>query len=87
MLRNEDKRKINANSNDDSDSFDEDQVFNKGKNMQKLDAGKFEQYNKYLNVLLLKFGDPFLAQKYKQYMNFKRRGKVEERKANFYERM
>lgn len=43
-------------------------------------------YTKYLNILMLKTGDSYVAKQYEKYLKHKRKGKVEE-KRNFYDRM
>eukprot|EP00347_Sterkiella_histriomuscorum_P014161 403361930 len=69
----------------DSEFYDEDKLINM--RTDALDNAKFSVYNKYLNVLLLKTGDPFVAQQYNNYLRIKRKGKNEEKQKNFYERM
>lgn len=44
---------------EDSDTIDEEKLMSMRTNA--LDNAKFSVYNKYLNVLLLKTGDPFVA--------------------------
>eukprot|EP00347_Sterkiella_histriomuscorum_P024345 403331448 len=69
----------------DSEFYDEDKLINM--RTDALDNAKFSVYNKYLNVLLLKTGDPFVAQQYNNYLRIKRKGKNEEKQKSFYERM
>ncbi|CDW80942.1 UNKNOWN [Stylonychia lemnae] len=68
----------------DSDFIDEEKLLKVGSDS--LDNAKFGLYNKYLNVLLLKTGDPFVAQQYQKYLRIKRKGH-EQKKQNFYQRM
>ena len=69
-----------------SESVDEEMIL-KDKEQFKSGKGKFHLYNKYLNVLLLKTGDPFVAEMYNKYLKAKRRGRKQKADRNFYERM
>ena len=40
---------------------------------KRMHDAKFSLYNKYLNVLLLKTGDPFVVQMYNKFLRHKRK--------------
>ncbi len=69
----------------DSEFMNEDKLLKVGR--ESLQNAKFSVYNKYLNILLLKTGDPYLAQCYNNYLKIKRRGKEDDKKKSFYDRM
>lgn len=58
-----------------------------GKDLKTLSKSKFKLYYRYLNVLLLKTGDPYVAKMYDKYLKFKKLGKYGKKDKNFYERM
>lgn len=49
-------------------SLDEEEILKAGADMKHFDNMKFSLYCKYLNILLLKTGDPFIAKKYEKYL-------------------
>ncbi|CDW89107.1 UNKNOWN [Stylonychia lemnae] len=72
-------------NSDASESMDDEKLLKAGK--KGFTGGKFDLYNKYLNILLLRSGDPYVSQMFSKYLQFKRKGKRDQKQKNFYERM
>eukprot|EP00347_Sterkiella_histriomuscorum_P012809 403367146 len=67
-----------------SEAIDDDHIIKQGE--KGFSSGKFELYNKYLNVLLLKNSDSYIQMMYQKYLEKKKKGK-KHKQQNFYERM
>jgi hypothetical protein len=60
----------------DSDYLDEEDLMKVAKkDFKNLQTGRFSLYTKYLNVIMLKTGDPYLSKMYEKYLKFKRKGR------------
>lgn len=69
-----DRRRRNSHQSFlDSESLDEDDLLKV--DFKRFQRAKFTIYNRYLNVLLLKTGDPFVAEMYSKYLKIKRKGR------------
>ena len=71
-LQADDEKSDTSNSENEEEFMDDDinKIF---KNLRNPNVkGKFQLYCKYLNVLLLKKGDPFVSKMYEKYLSLKR---------------
>lgn len=52
--------------------------------IKRFTRARFSLYSRYLNVLLLKTADPFIADRYMKYLKFKKRNSKEANEQNFF---